>query len=75
MKIEITTLEDTHDCETCGSSWASGGIVEVDGEQILYKEPVAHCYAGESYSVTELLILTLQLLGHEVVIDVGSSNV
>ena len=22
MKIEIETMEDDHDCETCGGSWA-----------------------------------------------------
>lgn len=69
MKIEIKTTEDTHDCETCGWDYATGGIVYVDGDLVLEKTPIAHCYNGQSYSETDLLILALEKLGHTVLFD------
>ena len=35
--IKITWLENTHECETCGCSWARGARVEVSGEELAQK--------------------------------------
>ena len=69
MKIEIVTTEDTHECETCGCSMAEGGRVFVDDYLVLEKEPIAHCYNGQTYSYTELLILALEKMGHNITVD------
>lgn len=69
MKIEIETLSDSHDCETCGGSWAEGGIVYVDGKELLRREPVAYCYGVPSFSEHELLVMALKKIGVEVTVD------
>lgn len=69
MKIEITTDYDTYECETCGTDYASGGIVTVDGIEIVNLPAAAHCYAGQSFSESDLLVIALRRMGHEVIID------
>ena len=69
MIIEIKTTEDTYDCETCGWDYATGGSIYVDGDLVLEKTPIAHCYNGQSYSETELLILALEKIGHTLIVD------
>lgn len=69
MKIEIETSEDDTDCETCGSSYASGGRVIVDGVEILNRPPHAHCYDGVHFDPDELLVMALKKLGHVVLVD------
>jgi len=68
-RIEIETLSDVHECETCGSSWAEGGVVYVDGEEILRREPLAYCYGTPSYSESDLLVMALKKLGIDVIVD------
>jgi hypothetical protein len=68
-RVEIETLTDDHDCETCGSSWAEGGVVYVDGEEILRREPHAYCYGTPSYSESDLLVMALKKLGVNVFVD------
>lgn len=65
-KIEITWLTDETSCETCGSSWAEGATVKIDGEVALSLEPVAACFGGDSYSDREVFRRILAHLGHEV---------
>ena len=69
MRIEITTDSDTCDCETCGASWASGGTVSIDGELVLDLPAQASCFGGQSFSESDLLVLALRKLGHEVMTD------
>lgn len=69
MKIEIKTLSDSYDCETCGGSWAEGGVVYVDGLEVLRREPVAYCYGVPSFSEHDLLVMTLKKIGVEVTVD------
>lgn len=47
--IKITHISDSMDCETCGSSYASGYRIEIDGEVVVDKTPCAHCYDGTDY--------------------------
>jgi hypothetical protein len=69
MKIRIETETDSHDCETCGSSYSQGGKVFVDDVLVLEKPALAHCYDGRDYSDSDLLVLALAKLGHEVEVD------
>lgn len=69
MKIEIKTLVDSHDCETCGGSWAEGGTVYVDGKEVLRREPVAYCYGVPSFSEHDPLVMALKKMGFEVTVD------
>ena len=69
-RIEVViTYDDFHDCETCGSSWAVGGYVLVDGTEVVRVDPVAHCYGGTSVTEEELLVLALEKLGVELLAD------
>jgi len=69
MEIKITTDTDMCACETCGSSYAEGGFVEIDGEKIIDLPAFASCSGGDNYSADELLVLALHKLGHTVIVD------
>lgn len=75
MKIEIKTKTDSHDCETCGGSWAEGGSVHIDGELVLEREPVAYCYGVPSFSEDDLLVMALKKAGHTVSVDGTPYNI
>lgn len=64
-KIEITWISDSTDCETCGSSWAEGAIVKIDGIVVLDFTPVAACYDGSSYMPEFIYQKLFSYLGHE----------
>lgn len=68
-RVEITWLDDSHDCETCGSSCAEGARVSIDGSLVLDLEPVAHCYDGASWERDTILHRILAQLGAHVVVD------
>jgi hypothetical protein len=68
--IEIFTTSDTSECDCCGTSWADGGVVYVDGvEKVLEIIPVAYCCGDVSVSESELLVLALSKLGISVRVD------
>lgn len=69
MRIEIKTLIDTHDCETCGCSWAEGGQVYIDGKLVFERVPRAYCYDSPTFSEADLLVMALKKEGHEVFVD------
>lgn len=69
MKVEIKTMSDNHDCKTCGGSWAEGGVVYVDGKEVLRREPVAYCYGVPSFSESDLLVMALKKIGIDVFVD------
>lgn len=71
VAIRIEPLTDTHDCETCGMSWADGANVYFDGELALELEPHAHCYDGTDYSDKAIYRAILERLGHTV--EVGDA--
>ena len=83
MKIEIKTMADYHYCETCGGSWAyggvvtvdGGGVVTVDGKEVLRRETVAYCYVAPSFSEHDLLVMALKKIGVEVTVDGASFQV
>ena len=70
MKIKIEWLTDTHDCETCGTSWADGARVTVTrrgGKQsVLEFTPVARCHDSSDWSSDEVFKAILVSLGYDV---------
>lgn len=65
--IKIEWLTDSYDnCETCGSSWAEGARVFVDGALALDLEPSAHCFGGAHYDQSDVYERLLRHLGHTV---------
>lgn len=74
MKIEIEWMSDDTDCETCGSSWATGAVVKIDGEVVIDMTPAAACYDGVSYEESQVYAALLKHLGHEIQeshVDIG----
>lgn len=63
--IDIEWLSDSCECETCGTSYADGASVTIDGELILDLTPHAHCYDGTDYQPEEVYKLIFKHLGHE----------
>lgn len=63
--IKIEYLSDSHDCETCGGSWAGGYNVSVDGFPFGDFEPVASCFGGSRYSLEDVYRALLRHFGHE----------
>lgn len=66
MKIKIEWLFDSCDCETCGSSWAEGAIVYIDGQEIFTLEPHASCYDGSSWTQADVYYEILKGLGYTI---------
>lgn len=62
LKAKLTYLFDEMDCETCGTSYAEGFRIEVDGELIVELIPHAHCYDGEDYAIGRLIKETIMSL-------------
>lgn len=69
MDIRIETARDTSECDCCGTCYAEGGTVTIDGVLVLDRPPAAACYDGESYSESELLVMALAKMGHPVLVD------
>lgn len=70
MKINIEWLSDSHDCETCGGSYAEGARVLIDGEQLGEVTPIARCCSIANFERDEVFKAILEHLGHQV-IEVG----
>lgn len=70
MKINIEWLSDSHNCETCGSSYAEGARVLIDGEPFGDFTPISHCCSIASFGSDEVFKAILEHLGHQV-IEVG----
>lgn len=65
-KIKIKWLSDSHDCETCGYSYAEGAFVTLDGNVLLDLEPVAHCFDCSHWDCDKVYKLILEKLGYHV---------
>lgn len=65
-KIKIEWLSDSHECDTCGTSWATGANVWIDGILTLELLPHAHCYEESHYNPDEVYKRILHQLGYEV---------
>lgn len=63
-KIKIEWLTDSHDCETCGTSWADGANVWIDGVLTLQLTPFASCFNETHYGVDDVYRRIIERLGH-----------
>jgi len=63
MKIKIKWLLDQHDCETCGSSYATGAQVQVGDTSLLF-EPSASCFVDDSWTEVQVYEKILEHLGY-----------
>ena len=69
-KLVINWNYDEHDCEDCGMSWSTGCDATLDGEVIVNKKAIAHCYNGNGdVELVGVLLVALEKLGVEVVQD------
>lgn len=62
-RLAISWLEDDHECDTCGFSYASGAHVRLDGKTILELLPTAVCFDGDSWTREEVFRRILVHLG------------
>jgi len=65
--IKIEPLSDEHDCEACGTSWATGYEVTFPDSYVLFLDPSAHCFGGKDWSEAELMEEILKHLGYTTV--------
>lgn len=63
--LHIEWLEDEHECDTCGTSWARGATVTLDGVVIVSKIPHANCFGGSDYDDDEIFEDIIKALGYE----------
>lgn len=69
VEYQVTYLQDTYDCETCGSSYADGYEIRKNGELVYTMKPVAHCYGGDNYTQDELVEWIVNDLGAKIAIN------
>lgn len=67
MKIEIEWSSDEYECDECGTSWASGATVYVDGEELFNEPAIAHCYGGSNLEIEDCFRKILEKLGYELI--------
>ena len=65
--IEIDWLFDSDECETCGTNWAEGAEVRVDGVSFLSLTPFATCFNGNHYDEAEVYRRILVALGYKII--------
>ena len=63
MDIHIKWLSDECDCDTCGTTYADGALVFINGEEALDLTPVAHCFGGTNYSGEDVFRSILSHIG------------
>lgn len=64
--LEIKWLSDDSDCDTCGSSYADGARVTLNGEPLLELTPVASCLGGAHWSEADVYRKIIEKLGYQV---------
>jgi hypothetical protein len=72
--FEIVFMNDHHNCETCGSSYASGYIIKKDGEVVVDKTPIAACYDDSDYNQNEAYLEVIQLAGIQIDVSTEYSD-
>ena len=67
--IEIETIVDDVDCETCGGNYAMGAKITLEGSSILHLKPFAHCYNGISYDDEEIYAKIVEYLNLPITVN------
>lgn len=65
-KLKIEWSYDDHECELCGTSWATGAKVTLDDVVILDAPAVAHCQGSVNVEEGHILYHLCKHLGIEV---------
>ena len=65
QKIRIVYTDDDYDCETCGSAYATGAKIYINGILSLNLVPKAHCFNQINYDHNEIMRRALELVGIE----------
>lgn len=65
-KITIEWLSDENNCETCGTDWAQGAIVKLDGVVIHDLQPIAACWDATDYSREDVFRVILEGFGYSI---------
>lgn len=75
-QFEIKLLDDVHECETCGTTFADGYLIFHEGNLVSEKQPVAHCLSVVNHDREDALIEIINMLGHHVTVeyDQGEEN-
>lgn len=63
-EVRIERITDSHDCETCGWSYAEGAHIYLDGILVRSCEPSAHCTSPTHWDEEALMGEILSVLGH-----------
>lgn len=66
MNYKIVWLEDQHECETCGYSYAQGYKIYKDEKLVIDKTPISHCYDSLNYDQSNAAFDILNLEGIEI---------
>jgi hypothetical protein len=64
-EVLIEYLSDSYECETCGTSYAEGYRIYVDGAVVRELKPSAHCFDGTNFSENDMLAAVLEHFGHK----------
>lgn len=60
---KIIRLEDSSECEDCGTTYAWGYRIEKDGEIVIDKQPYAYCCGSDDYDSDQAYKDLLELCG------------
>lgn len=66
MHYKIVWLEDQHECETCGYSYAQGYKIYKDDILVVDKEPGASCFNSLNYDHSNAAFDILNLEGIQI---------
>lgn len=66
MSYKIVWLEDQHECETCGYSYAQGYRIYRDEKLVIDKTPISHCYDPLNYDHSNAAFDILSLEGIQI---------
>ena len=64
-RVRIEHLSDSNYCETCGTSYADGARIIVDGQEAVCLEPFADCTDPAHFDSEDILRALLKHFGHE----------
>ncbi len=66
MKIRIRWYTDSHECDTCGTSYAYGAKVYLADRLFMDYVPNAHCFGGDDHTLEDIYKDLLASLGYTI---------
>ena len=65
-EIHIKWLSDDSYCDTCGTNWAEGAMVTLDGKPLLELNPHATCFGGDHWDRADVYRRIIEKMGYAV---------